>query len=57
MIRHARLLYTHLRELEQLNKKFDEISPVMEKLSKRKGKEILKKIGLMYSDSWVLRRR
>lgn len=36
MVRHATLLYIHLRQLERLNAKFEGISPVMEELSSMK---------------------
>ena len=37
MVHHATLLYIHLRELERLNGKFEEVAPVMEKLSTKEG--------------------
>ena len=36
MTRHATLLYIHLKELERLNGKFEELASVMEKLSNKK---------------------
>jgi len=38
IVRHATLLYIHLRELERLNAKFEEVAIVMEKLSTQEGK-------------------